>query len=101
MAQGNFDKALRNLSNDVSIFKLKFHYFDFSMFDYFLKIYYSSEIFGTEDYRVSGGYFLMGNIFFKMEKMDVADSLYRQVTNTKNHILTKNNKQAIILYFKI
>jgi pentatricopeptide repeat protein len=28
---------------------------------------------------VSGGYFLMANIFFKQGKMDVADALYRQV----------------------
>jgi hypothetical protein len=30
---------------------------------------------------VSGGYFLMANIYFKLEKMQIADSLYRQVAN--------------------
>jgi len=40
-----------------------------------------SEEYGTEHIRVSGGYFLMGNIFFKLNKTDVADSLYRQVTS--------------------
>ena len=45
----------------------------------FLKVYYASEEFGTENYQVSGGYFLIANIFFKQGKMDIADSLYRQV----------------------
>ena len=45
----------------------------------FSKVYYASEEYGTDNYQVSGGYFLMANIFFKMGKMQVADSLYRQV----------------------
>ncbi len=45
------------------------------------KIYHASEEYGTEHIRVSGGYFLMGNIFFKLNKTEVADSLYRQVTS--------------------
>lgn len=59
ITQGNFEQALRNLANDI---------------------YHASEEYGTEHIRVSGGYFLMGNIFFKLNKMDVADSLYRQVS---------------------
>lgn len=60
MSQGHLEQALRNLANDI---------------------YCSSEEFGTEDVRVTGGYFLMANIYFKLEKMQIADSLYRQVTN--------------------
>jgi len=59
MSQGHLEQALRNLANDI---------------------YCSSEEFGTESIKVSGGYFLMGNIYFKLEKMQIADSLYRQVT---------------------
>ncbi len=81
MAQGHYEKALRNLSNDVRFFShLKSKINDNYSKWIYLKIYYASEVFGTEDYRVSGGYFLMGNIFFKMEKMETADSLYRQVS---------------------
>jgi tetratricopeptide (TPR) repeat protein len=58
LAQGDFDKSLRNLANDV---------------------YYSTEKYGPNSIYVSGGYFLMANIFFKMNKMKIADSLYRQV----------------------
>ncbi|RNA03328.1 Zinc finger MYND domain-containing 12 [Brachionus plicatilis] len=60
ISKGDFDQALRNLANDI---------------------YYASEEFGTESFQVSGGYFLIANIFFKQGKMDVADSLYRQVVN--------------------
>lgn len=59
IAKGDFEEALRNLAYDV---------------------YYASEEFGLEHVNVSGGYFLMANIFFKLDKMDIADSLYRRVT---------------------
>ncbi len=59
ITQGQFEQALRNLANDI---------------------YHASEEYGTEHIKVSGGYFLMGNIFFKLGKLEVADSLYRQVT---------------------
>lgn len=42
-------------------------------------IYHASEEFGTDDIRTAGGYFHMANVFFRQGKMDVADSLYRQV----------------------
>lgn len=60
MVQGNLDHALRNLANDI---------------------YCASEEFGTDSIKVSGGYFLMANIYLKLEKMQIADSLYREVTN--------------------
>ncbi|CAF0804158.1 unnamed protein product [Brachionus calyciflorus] len=76
IAKGDFDQALRNLANDV---------------------YYASEEFGTENYQVSGGYFLIANIFFKQGKMDVADSLYRQVvTMWHAHLRQVVNKKTEI-----
>lgn len=58
-AKGEYDEALRQLANDI---------------------YHASEEFGTDDIRTSGGYFHMGNVFFRQGRMDVADTLYRQVT---------------------
>ncbi len=44
------------------------------------QIYHASEEFGPEDIQTSGGYFHMANVFFRQGKMDVADTLYRQVS---------------------
>ena len=49
-------------------------------FHFPLQIYHASEEFGTHDIRSSGGYFHMGNVFFRQGRMDVADTLYRQVS---------------------
>ncbi|XP_001381620.2 zinc finger MYND domain-containing protein 12 isoform X1 [Monodelphis domestica] len=43
-------------------------------------IYFASCVYGSEDIRTSGGYFLMGNVFIHQNKMDIADSLYTKVT---------------------
>jgi len=43
------------------------------------QIYHASEEFGTDDIRTSGGYFHMANVFFRQGRMEIADSLYRQV----------------------
>lgn len=59
-AKGDYEEALRQLANDI---------------------FYASEEFGTHDIRTSGGYFHMGNVFFRQGKMDIADTLYRQVTD--------------------
>lgn len=59
-AKGDYEDALRQLANDI---------------------YHASEEFGTHDIRTSGGYYHMGNVFFRQGRMDVADSLYRQVTD--------------------
>ncbi|XP_002731142.1 zinc finger MYND domain-containing protein 12-like [Saccoglossus kowalevskii] len=59
-AQGNFEESLRQLANDI---------------------YYASETYGTDDIHTSGGYFHMANVFFRQNRMDVADSLYTRVTN--------------------
>ncbi|XP_043853155.1 zinc finger MYND domain-containing protein 12 [Dromiciops gliroides] len=44
-------------------------------------IYFASCIYGSEDIKTSGAYFLMANVFFHQKKMDVADSLYKKVTD--------------------
>ncbi|XP_033103912.1 zinc finger MYND domain-containing protein 12-like [Anneissia japonica] len=43
-------------------------------------IYHASEEFGTDDIQTSGGYFHMANVFFRQNRMDIADSLYTRVT---------------------
>ena len=51
-----------------------------------LKVFHASEEYGTEHIRVSGGYFLMSNIFYKLNKMDIADSLFRQVFSASSNL---------------
>jgi len=58
-AKGEFPEALRHLADDI---------------------YHASEEYGPDEIRTSGGYFHMANVFFRQGKRDVADSLYRQVT---------------------
>nr|XP_056721343.1 zinc finger MYND domain-containing protein 12 [Euleptes europaea] len=58
-AKGNFDESLYNLANDI---------------------FFASCAFGTNDVAVSGGYFHMANVFFRQNRMDIADSLYTEVT---------------------
>lgn len=57
--QGNDDEALRYLAEDI---------------------YHASLAFGTDDIRTSGGYFHMANVFYRQDKLDVAFSLYLQLT---------------------
>ncbi|XP_070562027.1 zinc finger MYND domain-containing protein 12-like [Ptychodera flava] len=59
-AQGNFEESLRQLADDI---------------------YHASEEFGTDDIHTSGGYFHMANVFFRQNRMDIADSLYTRVTD--------------------
>ncbi|KAJ7306567.1 hypothetical protein JRQ81_009931 [Phrynocephalus forsythii] len=59
-AKGNFEESLRHLANDI---------------------YYASCAFGTNSVAVSGGYFHMANVFFRQNRMDVADSLYSEVVD--------------------
>ncbi|XP_044524694.1 zinc finger MYND domain-containing protein 12 [Gracilinanus agilis] len=69
------------------------------------QIYFASCVYGSEDIRTSGGYFLMGNVFIHQNKMDIADSLYTKVTEIwhtylDQHIqnqLTARKKPADIL----
>ncbi|KAH9513513.1 Zinc finger MYND domain-containing protein 12 [Bulinus truncatus] len=66
-AKGDFQEALLNFADDI---------------------YHSSEEFGTDSIRTSGGYFHMANVFFLQGKMSIADSLYRQVINIWHDHLT-------------
>ncbi|XP_054857204.1 zinc finger MYND domain-containing protein 12 [Eublepharis macularius] len=59
VAKGNFEESLYHLANDI---------------------YFASCAFGTNDVAVSGGYFHMANVFFRQNRMDVADSMYTEVT---------------------
>ncbi|NXE85015.1 ZMY12 protein, partial [Cochlearius cochlearius] len=57
-AEGNFEQALYHLANDI---------------------YLASSTFGLKSIETSGGYFHMANVFFRQNKMDVANSLYAEV----------------------
>nr|XP_032654392.1 zinc finger MYND domain-containing protein 12 isoform X1 [Chelonoidis abingdonii] len=59
-AKGNFEESLYHLATDI---------------------YFASCAFGTHDISTSGGYFHMANVFFRQNKMDIADSLYTEVTD--------------------
>ncbi|KAM9299037.1 zinc finger MYND domain-containing protein 12 [Gastrophryne carolinensis] len=59
-AKGEFEESLRHFSNDI---------------------YFASTVSGPSDISTSGGYFHMANVFFRQNKMDVADSLYSEVTD--------------------
>ncbi|XP_009994858.1 PREDICTED: zinc finger MYND domain-containing protein 12 [Chaetura pelagica] len=59
VAEGNLDQALHHLANDV---------------------YLASSTFGLRSLEVSGGYFHMANIFSRQNKLDIANSLYTEVT---------------------
>lgn len=65
-AKGEYEDSLRQLADDI---------------------YHASEEFNTDDIRTSGGYFHMANVFFRQGRMEIADSLYRQVSNIwYNHL---------------
>ncbi|KYO30032.1 zinc finger MYND domain-containing protein 12 isoform X1 [Alligator mississippiensis] len=59
-AKGDFEQSLYHLANDI---------------------YFASCAFGTHDTSTSGGYFHMANVFFRQNKMDIADSLYSEATD--------------------
>ncbi|XP_074970293.1 zinc finger MYND domain-containing protein 12 isoform X1 [Phalacrocorax aristotelis] len=68
-AKGNFEQALYHLANDV---------------------YLASSAFGLKSVETSGGYFHMANVFFRQNKMDVANSLYAEVTDIWHAFLVKS-----------
>ncbi|XP_036599646.1 zinc finger MYND domain-containing protein 12 [Trichosurus vulpecula] len=59
-AKENYEDARYHLANDI---------------------YFASCIYGSDDIRTSGAYFLMANVFFHQKKLDIADSLYTKVTD--------------------
>lgn len=68
-AKGNFEQALYHLANDV---------------------YLASSTFGLQSIETSGGYFHMANIFFRQNKMDIANSLYAEVAGAWHAFLLKS-----------
>ncbi|CAF1223472.1 unnamed protein product, partial [Didymodactylos carnosus] len=60
IARKDYEEALRNLANDV---------------------YDASTYYGTEHHKVAGGYFLLGKVFKLLNKLEVTDSLYKQVSD--------------------
>lgn len=58
--KGDYKEALHNLAEDI---------------------YHASLCFGTDDIRTSGGYFHMANVFYSQNKLEVAFSLYSQITD--------------------
>ncbi|XP_040544661.1 zinc finger MYND domain-containing protein 12 isoform X2 [Gallus gallus] len=68
-ADGNFDQALYHLANDI---------------------YLASSAFGLKSVEASGGYFHMANVFFCQNKMDIANSLYAEVTDIWHTFLVKS-----------
>ncbi|XP_005994058.1 zinc finger MYND domain-containing protein 12 [Latimeria chalumnae] len=73
-AKGEFEEALFHLADDI---------------------YLASEVFGLKSIQTSGGYFQMANIFFRQSKMDVADSLYTEVTDIWHAHLSKLIKMQL------
>ncbi|CAF0772669.1 unnamed protein product [Rotaria sordida] len=59
IARKEYDEAARHLANDI---------YDASLF------------YGTEHHKVAGGYFLLGKVFKLMNRPEVTESLYTQVT---------------------
>ncbi|KFV18020.1 Zinc finger MYND domain-containing protein 12, partial [Tauraco erythrolophus] len=68
-AEGNFDQALLHLAHDI---------------------YLASSTFGLKSIETSGGYFHMATIFFRQNKMDIANSLYAEVTDIWHAFLVKS-----------
>nr|XP_009931204.1 PREDICTED: zinc finger MYND domain-containing protein 12 [Opisthocomus hoazin] len=68
-AKGNFEQALYHLANDV---------------------YLASSAFGLKSIETSGGYFHMASVFFRQNKMDVANSLYTEVTDIWHAFLLRS-----------
>ncbi|XP_066493261.1 zinc finger MYND domain-containing protein 12 isoform X2 [Tiliqua scincoides] len=59
-AKGNYEDSLYHLANDI---------------------FFACSAFGTNHIAASGGYFHMANVFFRQNRMDIADSLYAEVAN--------------------
>ncbi|XP_014774051.1 zinc finger MYND domain-containing protein 12 isoform X1 [Octopus bimaculoides] len=65
-AKGDYAEAARHFADDI---------------------YHASEEYGTDSLKTSGGYYHMANVFFRQSKMDIAMSLYRQVTKIWHNYL--------------
>ncbi|XP_077006141.1 zinc finger MYND domain-containing protein 12 isoform X3 [Tamandua tetradactyla] len=71
MAKETYEEARYHLANDI---------------------YFASCAFGTEDIRTSGGYFQMANIFHRLNKWDLADTLFMKVTEIWHQYLNEHHQ---------
>ncbi|XP_073936527.1 zinc finger MYND domain-containing protein 12 isoform X3 [Castor canadensis] len=123
IAKKNYEEARYHLANDVprrglagsyssslitflrncysKLFQWRLPHFTFPPA---ICIYFASCAFGTEDIRTSGGYFHLANIFYDLNKLDLADTLYTKVSEIwhkylDNHyqVLSKDRIQQIDL----
>ncbi|POI32910.1 hypothetical protein CIB84_003338, partial [Bambusicola thoracicus] len=54
------------------------------------QVYLATSAFGLKSVEASGGYFHMANVFFCQNKMDIANSLYAEVTDIWHTFLVKS-----------
>ncbi|ELV12367.1 Zinc finger MYND domain-containing protein 12 [Tupaia chinensis] len=74
MAKKNYEEARYHLANDI---------------------YFASCAFGTEDIRTSGGYFQLANIFYGLNKLDLADTLYTKQVSEIWHKYLNDHYQVL------
>jgi len=74
--KGDYENALRVFAEDV---------------------YHSSLEWGPSHIQTTGGYFHMADVFFRMNKMDIADSLYNQVTDNWYKYLVETVQKKLII----
>lgn len=73
-SKGQYEEALRYIAEDI---------------------YHASCAFGTDHIKTSGGYFHMANVFYRQNKLDIAFSLYSQLTKIWYDYLEKLVEQRI------
>ncbi|XP_051895461.1 zinc finger MYND domain-containing protein 12 [Pristis pectinata] len=61
--------------------------FDKALWYFADDIYHATRVFSVSDIHTAGGYYHMANVFYKQEKMDIADSLYSEVTDIWKNFL--------------
>ncbi|CAF2751703.1 unnamed protein product [Rotaria sp. Silwood2] len=75
IARKEYDEAARHLANDI---------YDASLF------------YGTEHHKVAGGYFLLGKVFKLMNRHEVTESLYTQVTQMWYNFLRRLLQSRVV-----
>ncbi|KAK2526697.1 Zmynd12, partial [Columba livia] len=78
VAEGNLQQALHHLASDV---------------------YLASSTFGLKSLEAAMGYFHMANVFFRQNKMDIANSLYAKVGKAKGYPLSIYMISQVLLGF--
>ncbi|CAF3173129.1 unnamed protein product [Rotaria socialis] len=75
IARKEYDDAARHLANDI---------------------YDASLCYGTEHHKVAGGYFLLGKVFKLMNRNEVTESLYTQVTQMWYNFLRRLLQSRVV-----